>query len=69
MRGERIVVDGAGQPSFVERVRIWIRENQTRGEARLLTRAAAADLAAVGKAGGGGGGSRVAVAVARASVG
>jgi len=55
VRGARVVVDRARQPSFVERVRIWIRENRTRGEARLLTRAAAADLAAAGKVGGGGG--------------
>jgi len=47
VRGARVVVGRARQPSFVERVRIWIRENQTRGEARLLTRAVAADLAVV----------------------
>lgn len=64
VRGARVVVDRARQPSFVERVRIRIRENQTRGEARLLTRAAAADLVARG---GGGVGSRV--AVARSSAG
>jgi len=45
VRGARVVVGRARQPSFVERARIWIRENRTRGEARLLTRAAAADLA------------------------